>query len=84
MLTLYYAKGTAAMAPHIVLEEVGADYDTVALDFAKGEQRDARYLAINPKGRVPALITDKGIVTETPAILAYIAQTHRTAGIADR
>lgn len=82
MLTLYYAKGTAALAPHIILEEVGADYDAVLIDFAKAEQRGAAFLAVNPKGRVPALVTDKGILTETAAILAYIAQTHPNAGIA--
>ncbi len=82
MLTLYYAKGTAALAPHIVLEEVGADYDAVLIDFAKAEQRGAVFLAVNPKARVPALVTDKGILTETAAILAYIAQIHPDAGIA--
>lgn len=82
MLTLYYAKGTAALAPHIVLEEVGADYDAVPVDFAKAEQREAAYLAVNPKGRVPALATERGILTETPAILAYVAQMFPDAGMA--
>lgn len=74
MLTLYYAPGTAALGPHIALEEVGAEYDTVRLDFQAGEQMKPEYLAINPKGRVPALITEKGILTEAPAVLLYIAQ----------
>jgi glutathione S-transferase len=64
------------------LEEVGADYEAVRLDLKAGQQRTPDYLAINPKGRVPALITDDGILTETPAILAYIAQTFPAAKLA--
>lgn len=84
MLTLYYFKQTAALAPHILLEYVGAEYETKFLDLAKGEQKTADYLAINPKGRVPALKTPEGILTETPAILAYIAQTHPEANVAPK
>jgi glutathione S-transferase len=82
MLTLYYATGTCALASHIALECAGANYQTVRLDFAKQEQRSPRYLEINPKGRVPALVTDRGILTETPAILMYVAQSHPTAKLA--
>jgi glutathione S-transferase len=74
MPTLYYAPNTCALASHIALAEAGAPYDTVRLNFAKGEQREADYLAVNPKGRVPALATERGVLTETPAILLYIAQ----------
>ena len=81
-LTFYYAKNSAAYAPHILLEDVGAVYEAIKIDFAGGEQRSAPYLQINPKGRVPSLITDQGILTETPAILAYIAQTHPEQGMA--
>lgn len=82
MLKLFYAPNTCSLASHIALEEAGADYQAVRVDFPAGEQRTAAYLAINPKGRVPALVTDQGIITETPAILAYIAQTHPAAGLA--
>jgi glutathione S-transferase len=82
MLKLYYAPKTCALASHIALEEAGAKYATHRLDFGSGEQRGAAYLKVNPKGRVPALETDQGILTETPAILAYIAQTHSKAGLA--
>lgn len=82
MLTLYVAPGTCALASLIALEEAGAHYRAVKLDFAQGEQRGEAYLRINPKGRVPALATDRGILTETPAILAYIAQTQPGAGLA--
>jgi glutathione S-transferase len=82
MLTLYYAPNTCALASHISLEEAGASYDAVRLDFAEGDQRKPDYLAINPKGRVPALVTDRGILTETPAILAFIAQSFPAARLA--
>ena len=82
MLTLYYATNTCALASHIALEELGAAYDTRLVDFATAEQTKLDYLRINPKGRVPALVTDRGVLTETPAILAYIAQTHPAARLA--
>jgi len=82
MLKLYYAPGTCAVASHIALEETGVDYEAVRLNFAAEDQRKADYLAINPKGRVPALVTDRGTLTETPAILAYIAQTFPAARLA--
>ena len=74
MLNLYYAAHTCALATHIVLEEVGADYTTTRIDFASAQQRSPEYLKINPKGRVPALVTDRGVLTETPAMLVYVAQ----------
>jgi glutathione S-transferase len=82
MLKLYYAPGTCALASHISLEEAGATYEAVRLNFAESEQRKPAYLAVNPKGRVPALETDRGILTETPAILAYIAQIFPAAHLA--
>ncbi len=74
--------GACSLASHIALEEAGADYKVTRLDFAKNEQKSADYLAVNPKARVPALVTGKGIITETPAILVYIAQTHPMAKLA--
>ena len=82
MLKLFYAPDTCALASHIALEEAGADYEAVRIDFATDEQRKPDYLAINPKGRVPALVTDRGVVTETPAILAFIAQRFPQARLA--
>src|SRR5258705_8502843 len=82
MLKLFYAVGTRALASHIALEEAGAEYEAVRLDFGANDQRKPEYLKINPKGRVPALITDAGILTETPAILAYIAQVFPKANLA--
>ena len=82
MLTLHYALGACSLASHIALEEAGAPYKAARLNMKDGEQRKAEYLAINPKGRVPALITDRGILTETPAILAWIAQSFPAAKLA--
>jgi glutathione S-transferase len=82
MYKLYYAPGTCALASHIALEEVGADYRAERLDFKNNQQNSPEYLAINPKGRVPALVTDHGVLTETPAILAFIAQAFPQAKLA--
>jgi len=82
MLKLFYAAHTCSLATHIVLEEVGADYSTARIDFAKTQQRSPEYLKINPRGRVPALVTDRGILTETPAMLVYVAQCFPAAGLA--
>jgi glutathione S-transferase len=81
-MKLYYAPRTCALASHIALEEAGAEYSTVKINFATSEQRSVEYLAINPKGRVPSLVTDRGILTETPAMLAYIAQSFPKAKLA--
>jgi glutathione S-transferase len=82
MLKLFYAAHTCSLATHIVLEEVGADYSTARIDFAKTQQRSPEYLKVNPKGRVPALVTDRGILTETPAMLVYVAQRFPAVGLA--
>jgi glutathione S-transferase len=82
MLTLYYAPHTCALASHIALEDAQASYELKRIDFAKTEQQSPTYLQINPKGRVPALVTPRGILTETPALLIYIAQTFPQASLA--
>ena len=82
MLKLYYAAHTCSLATHIVLEEVGADYSTVRVDFATEQQKSPEFLRVNPKARVPALVTDRGILTETPAMLVYVAQSFPAARLA--
>jgi glutathione S-transferase len=82
MLKLLYTPHTCSLASHIALEEVAAKYETVRIDFGANQQRAPDYLAINPKGRVPSLMTDRGVLTETPAILAFIAQSFPDAGLA--
>jgi glutathione S-transferase len=81
-MKFFYAPNSCALASHIALEEAGASYETVRLSFANNDQRKPEYLKINPKGRVPALATDKGILTETPAILAFVAQSFPKANLA--
>lgn len=81
-MKLFYAPNTCALASHIALEEAGAEFTLVRLDFRANEQRQPDYLAINPKGRVPALATDRGVLTENVAILAFIAQRYPDARLA--
>ena len=75
MLTFYYATGTCALASHLALEYAGADYEAVRLDFSQQAQRSPEFLRLNPKGRVPALVTERGVLTETPALLQFISQS---------
>lgn len=82
MDVFYYAQNSCALATHLALAHAGAAFDAVRLDFTKNEQRSPDYLQVNPKGRVPALVTPRGILTETPALLLYVAQTHPGAGLA--
>jgi glutathione S-transferase len=82
MFTLYFAPGTCALATHIALEEAGAPYKAVLVDFRSQSQRSAEYLAVNPKGRVPALVTESGTLTETPALLCFVAQRFPQAELA--
>lgn len=81
-MIFYYAPKTVSLACHIALEESGAQYEARRLDFSVTEQRSPAYLGINPKGRVPALALETGILTETPALLAYLAQAYPAAGLA--
>ena len=81
-MKFYYTPHTCALASHVALEKAGAKYEACRIDFSKNEQRSAEYLRVNPKGRVPSLVTDKGILTETPAILAFVAQSFPAAKLA--
>jgi glutathione S-transferase len=82
MLKLYYTPGTCALASHIALQEAGAAYTAERIDFKSNQQNSPEYLAINPKARVPSLVTDRGVLTETPAMLAFIAQSFPLAKLA--
>ncbi|MGV9005343.1 MAG: glutathione S-transferase family protein [Brevundimonas sp.] len=82
MLNLYYSPGACAMASHIALEESGAAYEATRIDLRKGEQKTPAYLAINPAGVTPALATERGVITQNAAILAFIAQTHPQRNLA--
>lgn len=80
-LKLYYSPGACSLAAHAALEEASAEFEPVRLDFSKAEQRGAAYLAINQKGRVPALAQDDWVLTENPAILRTIARLYPEAGL---
>ncbi|WP_417700038.1 glutathione S-transferase family protein [Pseudophaeobacter sp.] len=72
-MQLYYAPGTISIAVAIALEEAGLEYEAIKVDFASKEQQTPGYAQINPKARVPALAVEGGILTETGALLDYIA-----------
>ncbi len=74
MLKLYCAPKTISTAVVAALNE-GVHWEPIRVDFASGEQTRPEYLAINPKGRVPVLVTPEGPLTETGAILEYIGET---------
>lgn len=82
MDTFYFASGTCSLAVHIALEEAGAPFKAVRVDLAQGQQRTPDYLKLNPKGRVPMLLTAQGALTETPALLLYVAQSFPQARLA--
>jgi glutathione S-transferase len=72
-LKLYYSPGACSLVPHIALEEAGADFDALRIPIAEGGHLSTEYLAINPHARIPALGTDRGIVTENIAVLNFLA-----------
>jgi glutathione S-transferase len=83
-MKLYYAPGACSLSPHIVLRELGAEFDLMRVDLKIHRTEDDRdYTAINPKGYVPALELDDGsVLTEGPAIVQYLADRHPTSSLA--
>jgi glutathione S-transferase len=79
---LYFAPNTCALAPQIALHEASIDHEAVRVDFPSRQQTSPIFLAINPKGRVPVLVTASGAITETPAILGFIARSSAGSGLA--
>ena len=82
MLRLFYSTGSCALASHIALEEAGAEYEAIRMDLRAGDQHKPEFLDLNPKGRVPALVTNMGVLTENLSILAFIAQSFPDAQLA--
>lgn len=82
MIKLFWSPGSCALAAHIALEEAGAAYEAVRTNLREKANLTPEYLALNPKGRVPALATDQGVLTENVAILAWIAQAFPEAKLA--
>lgn len=81
-LRLHYSPGSCSLAAHVALEEAGADFEAIRLDLSAGDQFTPEFLAMNPKGRVPVLETDRGPITEVVAILGFVAATHPEAALA--
>jgi glutathione S-transferase len=83
MYTLYFSRGSASMAPHALLEEIGAAYVLKHIDQAANQQNDPDYLRLNPHGRVPTLVVDgKQVIYEAAAICLTLADRHAQAGLA--
>ncbi len=81
MLTLYFSPGSSSMAPHIALHEIGTLFEPRAVSFARQEQRDPTFLAINPEGKVPVLLIDGRPLTEVAGILYYLARRFPEAAL---
>lgn len=80
-IALYYSPGSCSLALHIVLNETGQPFELRKFATADRANHSPEYLAVNPKGRVPALLIDGFVLTENPAILAYIGRRFPEAGL---
>lgn len=76
-MTFYYAPMSSAITVHRALEELGVPYDAIRLDLAAGETRKPEFLAINPNGKVPALVHDGTPLFESVAILIHLGESFR-------
>jgi len=79
---LFYAPGTASLAVHWMLIELGVDFETHRLDLEAGEQRSRDFLRLNPAGRVPTLVIDRIAYTESAALLMMLAERYPEAHFA--
>jgi glutathione S-transferase len=81
-IVFYHNPQSRSQMAHWMLEEAGAPYKIVPIDFAKGENRAPAFLAVNPMGKLPTIVHRGVVVTETAAIIAYIADAFPAAGLA--
>jgi glutathione S-transferase len=81
MIRLYHSPGACSFAAHLALEESGVAYEVTRVNLAEGEQRTPAFLAINPKGRVPALADGEFVLTEVPAILRYVSRLSQSEAL---
>jgi glutathione S-transferase len=80
-VTFYHAPQSRSAGVRILVEELGADHDLVALDLQAGQQREPAYLAINPMGKVPALRHGEALITEQAAVYQYLAELYPEHGL---
>ena len=80
MLELFYSPGACSLVTHIALEEAGEPFQPMRVTLMHGEHLTAEFLEINPHARVPALVTDNGVVTENVAILNLIGDLYGKEG----
>lgn len=73
-MKLFYYPNTASLAPHFLLKHVNANFQLVLVDKVAGEQKSAKYLKLNPAGRIPTLIVDGQAIFESPAICIHVAE----------
>lgn len=83
-ITFYYNPMSRGRIVHWMLEEVGAKYEIKPLSLEKLEHKSPEYLAVNPMGKVPAIVHEGTVITETPAICAYLADRFPEANLAPR
>ena len=81
-IVFYHSPNTRSVGTRILLEELGAPYELQVVNMKAGEQRQAGYLAVNPMGKVPAIVHDGALVTEQPAVFLYLADLFPAAGLA--
>src|SRR5215467_5657534 len=81
-VVFYHNPRSRAQMVHLMLEEAGVPYRIVPIDFEKGENKSPSFLALNPMGKLPTIEHRGVVVTETAAIIAYIADAFPTAGLA--
>ena len=81
-MQLHYYPSTAAMIPHIVLEELGVPYERVFVDRTQGRHREPAFLRLNPNGLMPVLVDGDLVLYETAAIVLHLCDTHPQAGLA--
>jgi glutathione S-transferase len=81
-LTLFHSPNSRSTGALLLLEELGAPYTLRVLDMKAGEQRQPAYLAINPMGKVPAVLDGEALITEQVAIYIYLGDRFPAAGLA--
>jgi glutathione S-transferase len=82
VIRLYYYPGNASLAPHMLLEEIGAPFELACVDRANAEHKSPEYLALNPNGQIPVLLDGDLVLYETVAICLHLADTHPQASLA--